>query len=239
MGAPTRFPYGQAVGFTNNFAAYGASLQTGAGNFTGMGTAGLISGTATPDVTIGDLFIANNTGAVTITYFNLQQFAYKSADYSGKWIRVLVLDNGSTTFANAGQLFLQGTDNLSTAGSNSPALYEFVQFNSSWFQVNVARTSRVDFNTYLLTGASSVNVSGVRVGMLNNTGSTTVNIIAFSGGQVGQTITLAKVGSNTVDILSGGNIFLAAGTNVLILNASGTYQFTNIGGGNWRQLEVV
>jgi len=88
MGGPTRFPYGQGMGFVNQFAAYGASLQTGIGNFSGLGTAGLIS-SATPDVTIGDLFIANNTGSVVITYFNLQQYAYKSAEYSGKTIRVM------------------------------------------------------------------------------------------------------------------------------------------------------
>lgn len=238
MGGPTRFPYGQGMGFVNQFSAYGASLQTGAGQFSAMGTAGLIS-IGTPDVTVGDLFIANNTGSVVVTYFNLQQYAYKSADYSGKQIRILVLDNGSTTFANSNQLFLQGTDNLSTANTGSPALYQFVQFNSSWFQTDFSRPNRNEVTTFLLTGASSLNVNGLKLGLLNNTGGTVDSISAFSGGQVGQVISFALVGSNSVKIVSGGNIFLAAGTSAVVINASGVYQFTNVGGGFWRQSEIV
>jgi len=236
MGGPTRFPYGQGIGFANQFAAYGAGLQTGAGQFSGMGTAGLLS-IGTPDVTVGDLFIANNTGSVVVTYFNLQQYAYKSADYSGKWIRVLVLDNGSTTFANAGQLFLLGTDNLSTAGSNQPALYEFVHFNSAWYQTSFGRTNRAELTTFVTNAQSSINVNGVRVAYLNNTGGTTNSIIGLSGGQIGQEVSFVLVGSNAVRLIGGGNIF-QTNSNAVLINASGFYKAIKVDTANWRLLAV-
>lgn len=236
MGGPTRFPYGQGMGFVNQFASYSAGLQTGGGNFAGLGTAGLIS-IGTPDVTIGELFIANNTGPVVITYFNLQQYAYKAADYSGKTIKVLVLDNGSTTFANAGQLFLQGTDNLSTAGSGSPALYQFVHFNSAWYQTDFSRPNRNELTTFVTNIQSSLNVNNVRVAYLNNTGSTTNSIIGLSGGQIGQEVSFVLVGSNAVRLIGGGNIFMTV-TNAVLINASGFYKAIKTDTATWKLLAI-
>lgn len=229
---PTRTPYGRAWGYANQFytnrgVSVAAGLQV-------AGTAGDISGQTAPDVTIGELFYTNNTGALTITNFLLQDTANRAANYEGKTIRIFFLDT-ATQVANSGTLFLSGTNNLIGANNQLELLFS----RGNWFETDRVYVNRTEVNTYLLTGASSIGVDGVRLGLLNNTGSTTVNIIAFSGGQVGQELTLAKVGSNTVDILSGGNIFLAAGTNAIVMNASGAYKFIKIDSASWRAFEVV
>lgn len=235
MGGPTRFPYGQALGWVNQFqAGYGANN----GGSLGLGTAGLLPfGDTTPDVTIGDLFIANNTAATVISYFDLQNYAYKAQDYSGKTIRVMVLDQGSTRFVNSGQMWLWGTDNLATNSNVPLALYEFVQFNSSWYLINDARANRSEATVFATNAQSSLNVNGVRVAYLNNTGATTNSIIGLSGGIVGQEVNFVLVGSNAVRLLIGGNIFMTE-SNAMLVNASGFYKAIKFDALSWRLLAI-
>ena len=215
MGGPTRFPYGEAWGFQNQFSFSQGPVVSG--------TAGLFTQSdLTPDVTIGQLFIANNTGATTITYFDLQNYAYKAAEYSGKEITVMVIDNGSTTFANAGQLVLGGTDNLAN-NAGYPAFYQFVHFNSTWYQIDSFKGSRSEVTTFVTNVQSSLNMNGVRVAILNNTGSSTNTIIGLSGGQIGQEITFMLQGSNAVRLVTGNMTIV--GTNAVLINASGMYKF--------------
>lgn len=235
MAGPTRWPYGQGIGFVNQFNSYGGP----SGGVGSLSTAGLFTQSdTTPDVSIGDLFVANNTGATVITYFDLINYGVKQAEYSGKLIRVMVLDQGSTSFANAGQMFLKGTDNLATNANTPFAIYEFVQFNSSWYQYSDSRVNRGEVSTALLTTASSYNVDGVKVLLLNNTGSVTRPISAFSGGQVGQVIQVSQVGSNAVRFLASATLILAA-TNSFVMNASGLYQFVKTTGTEWRLLTAT
>lgn len=229
MGGPFRQPYGSAIGFANQFSFFHSPASSGTSGL-------LLFNDSTPDVTLGELFIANNTSLTTITYFDLQQYAYKAAEYSGKMIRILVVDNGSTQFANSGQLFLSGTDNLSTAGANTPALYEFVHFNSSWYQTGF-KTNRAEMTLFATNVGSSLNVNGVRFAVLNNTGGTTNSIISFSGGQVAQELSFVLRGSNAVRIIGGGNIFMV-GTNALLLDASGLYKAIKVDTMNWRLMAI-
>lgn len=230
MVGPWRQPYGSALGFGNHFSFQNGPVVSG--------TAGNISGSTTPDVTIGELFVAANTGAVTITYFNMQGYAYKAADYSGKKITVMVVDNGSTSFANSGQLFLLGTDNLSTAGSNQPAFYEFVQFNSAWYQYSQARINRSSINNVTLSSAGSVNVDGVSLIVATGTAANSV-IRSFSGGQVGQTVIVTALGTSGVGVFVDGlgNIAMA-GTAMYAINVSGSYQFTKVSATLWKMLHI-
>lgn len=228
--APSRLPYGSAWGFANQFSFTNGPVASGtAGLFTQSDT--------TPDVTTGDLFVANNSGSTVITYFDLQSYSNRNADYSGKVIRIMVVDNGSTQFANSGQLYLFGSDNLATSGG-VPALYEFVQLNSAWYQTLSARASRNDVLTSTFTTNSSITVDGVRVLLLSNTGSVTRPLSAFSGGQVGQTIQVAQVGSNPVRFVASASLILV-GTNTFIANASAIYQFTKIDASTWRLLTAT
>lgn len=228
--APTRHPYGQALGFVGHFQFTNGPVLSGtAGLFTQSDT--------TPDVTLGGMFIANNTGATTITYFDLQSYTSKAPDYSGKQIRVWVLDNGSTQFANSGQMFLQGTNNLATF-AGAIGMYEFVFLNSAWYQTGAALQNRNEVLQTTLTAASSVAVDGVKVLLLNNTGSVTRPISAFSGGQVGQTIQVSLVGSNPVRFVASATLILV-GTNAFVTSASGLYQFTKVSATEWRLLTAT
>ena len=229
MGGPYRQPYGDALGFANQFNFTNGPVQSG--------TAGLFtSGDTTPDVTVGQFFIANNTSATVISYFDLQGYDYKSADYSGKRITVMVVDNGSTSFANAGQMFLTNTG-AATIGTQ-PALWTFVQFNSSWYEIGQSEINRTINQSITLGSAASINVDGTRFISITGTAATSY-IKSFSGGVIGQTIVVSAVGTSGVNhyVTDNGNIAIA-GTGDYALNVSGTYQFTKISATRWSMLHI-
>ena len=229
MGGPYRQPYGDALGFSNHFQFSNAPVASG--------TAGLFtSGDTTPDVTVGQLFIANNTSATVISYFDLQGYAYKAADYSGKQITVMVIDNGSTSFANAGQLYLQNTGSA-TIGTQ-PAFYKFVQLNSAWYEVESSKINRTFVQNLTLGSASSINVDGTSLVVVTGTAATSY-IKSFSGGYIGQTVVVNAVGTSGVNhyVTDNGNIAMA-GTGDYCLNVSGTYQFTKITATRWSMLHI-
>lgn len=230
MGAPYRQPYGQAIGFTNQFKFSNGPVVSG--------TAGLFtSGDTTPDVTLGELFIANNTSATVISYFDMQGYAYKSADYSGKQITVMIIDNGSTSFANAGQLYLQNTG-AATIGTQ-PAFFKFVHFNSAWYEIESSKINRtVNQLAFTLGSASAINVDGTSFLTVTGTAATSY-ILAFSGGYIGQTVIVNAVGTSGVNhyVTDNGNIAIA-GTGDYALNVSGTYQFTKITATRWSMLHI-
>lgn len=229
---PTRFPYGQALGFVNQFNfTQGPSLS---------GTAGLISGNATPNVTLGNLFYVNNTGSLTITNFLLDDTANRIAQYEGKVIRIFQLDTGSTLFANAAPLFLNGTNN--TLGQNGSI--ELMFSRGSWFELDRGYSGLGEITNFITNAQSSLNVNGVRVAILNNTGATTNRIIGLSGGQVGQEITFMNIGSNAIMLVgqaggatSSNMIFM--GTNTLLVDASGAFKFVKHTDLQWRALAVA
>ena len=218
MGAPQRFPYGSALGFQNQFNwTVGPTVS---------GTAGNISGTATPNVTLGNLFYLNNTGSVTITNLLLDDTANRLTQYEGKVVRIFTLDTGSTTFANAGALFLNGTNNL--LGQNNSI--ELMFSRGSWFELDRSYVNRSEVSAMVTNAQSSLNMDNVRVAVLNNTGATTNKIIGLSGGQVGQEVTFMNVGSNVIILIgqaggatSSNMVFL--GTNALLIDGSGSYKF--------------
>jgi len=229
MGGPYRQPYGSALGFSNHFSFTNGPVASG--------TAGLFtSGDTTPDVTLGELFIANNTSATVISYFDLQNYSYKAADYQGKKITVMIVDNGSTSFANAGQLYLQDTGS-STIGT-SPGFFDFVLLNSAWYQIGAVRINRQSVQNLTLGSASSINVDGTR--FLTVTGTAAASYIkSFSGGEIGQTVIVCAVGTGGVGhyVTDNGNIAMA-GTGDYCLNVSGTYQFTKISATRWSMLHI-
>lgn len=219
---PTRFPYGQAHGFVNQF------------NYRGT-TAGNISGSATPNVTEGDLFYANNTDTLTITNFILSDTANRLANYEGKAIKVFFLDT-ATQIDNAAPLVLQGTGNLRIGTASAGVSWlELMHSRGTWYETARSKPNRSEVTSFVTNAQSSLNIDGVTLVRLNNTGATTNSIIAFSGGQVGQELTLALVGSNAVRVIEGGNIFIGA-TNAVLINASGMYKFMKFDATTWRIL---
>lgn len=221
---PTRFPYGQARGFVNHFQYRGT-------------TAGDISGSATPNVTTGDLFYANNTGALTITNFLLDDTANRAVNYEGKVIRIFFLDT-ATQIDNTAPLFLQGTDNLSVGGGGGNSYIELMQSRGTWYETARSKPNRSEVvASFNINANSSASVDGVRVIMLNNTGATTTSLIAFSGGQVGQEVSVMQVGSNATRIIAGGNIFMAV-SNAVLINASAVYKVVKFNATTWRMLQI-
>lgn len=229
---PTRFPFGQALGFANQFYT-NRGVGGVAANLQVAGTAGDISGQTAPDVTIGQLFYVNNTAPLTITNFLLADTANRNSQYEGKLIRIFILDTG-TQIDNAGNLFLAGTDNL--RGSNSQL--ELMYSRGSWFETDRARVNRTEVQNYTIGSAGSINVDGVRVAILTGTAATSI-VRAFSGGQVGQEITLMNNSSSGLGVFvdTGGNIAFIT-TNLYAVNASGAYKFIKKNNTTWLMLHI-
>ena len=222
---PTRFPYGEALGFINNF------------NYRSTTANLLAQADATPDVTLGELFYTNNTASTTITHFDLQDYGNRQANYEGKRITVIFLDN-STRLANAGRLFLSGTDNLVSRDATSIHGITLMHSRSGWYELSRHTTNRDQVLTLTINANSSANVDGVSLLILNNTGATTTSLIALSGGQVGQEVSIVQQGSNVTRILTNlGNIFMPA-TGAVIINPSGVYRAVKVDGTTWRLLAI-
>ena len=221
---PTRFPYGQAHGFVNQF------------NYRGT-TAGNITGSTAPNVTEGDLFYANNTDALTITNFILSDTGNRLAEYEGKAIKVFFLDT-ATRIDNAAPLVLAGTDNLRVGTASAGVSWlQLMHSRGTWYETGRSQPHRSTVSTLAINANSSANVDGVKLLILNNTGATTTALIALSGGQVGQEINVISQGSNVNVIKAGGNIFLA-GTDGIAVNASGFVRLIKVSATAWRGLQV-
>ena len=257
MAKPTRFPFGFALGFENQFNGYGY----GAGNPTpGAGvqfaqTAGLLEQAGTgPNVSMGSIFYTNNSSATVISLLRTYQVGRAGALQAsgqidptspppeGKIIRIMFLD-GNTQFAQGGSggignIILSTSDNMLGGGS----ITDFMASNGSWYQIGQGFrvTGSGGTVTFVTNAQSSLSMDGgVKLALLNNTGGTTNSIIALSGGYVGQEVSFALVGSNAVRFITGGNLFMS-GTNAALVNASGIYKFVNVGGSPvaWRMLAI-
>ena len=213
---PTRFPYGTARGFVNQF------------NYRGT-TAGDISNSTTPNVTLGDLFYTNNATGTVITNFVLDDTANRIAEYQGKVITVVFLD-ANTQIDNAGALQLVGTNNL--LGQNNSITLRYDRGN--WFETSRATPNRTEAAAVNVGGtATSINADGREFIALVGTGGAANTIASISGGQVAQRITLrvASGGANVL-ISSAGNIWIG-GTNAVTLLSSGVYDLMKVNSAQW------
>ena len=214
---PTRYPYGIARGFVNQF------------NYRGT-TAGDISGSATPNVTLGDLFYTNNATSTVITNFVLDDTANRLVNYEGKVINVVFLD-ANTQVDNAGALNLVGTNNLLGANNSLTLRYS----RGSWYEEGRAVVNRNEGATVNIGGATtSINLDG-RYGLvvLNATGGATQVIQGISGGQIGQsTLLINRSGGANVGINSAGNVYIAA-TDAVTLLSNMVYTVVKVSSSRW------
>ena len=213
---PTRFPYGQAKGFVNNFQYRGT-------------TAGLFAeADTTPDVTTGDLFYANNTTATVITHFDLQDYVNRSVNYEGKVITVFLL-NTATQLANGGRLFLVGSDDL--AGTNHSIT--LMHSRSGWYELRRAKvnqnggfetSSAMAGSSALVTTKDSQNI------FINGTASPVI-IAGISGNNyIGQRLTLIA-NSQGLNIQIKSDAALAiAGTNAIVYTSPRTFELIRVAG---------
>ena len=184
---------------------------------------------ATPDVTDGTLFLTANTGATTITYFDVRgPGGLTSLNHNGKLITLLINDN-LTTIANAGQLFLSGTGGAMTTGQT----ISFTYYNSAWYELGVSKSAggreSVKTVTVSVTANQAPNVAGVEVLLVNPT--TGATVVGLSGGVGGQQVVVmqGQVTASSSLTLTGAANFQLAGTGSFLANASAAYVFVNDG----------
>lgn len=205
------------------------------------GTASSVSGAmsfaiddTTPDVSLGTFFRTANTGATTITYFDVREpQGNTSTQHNGKWFALLAADN-LTTIANAGQIFRNGTGAALTSGQ----VVSFVYFNSAWYEQGSTPDAggRETVKSITVAGAAlAPNVAGVRLLIVTNTAAST--ILGLSGGVVGQEVTVMKAtaaAGTGLTIQGAANLFLA-GTTAFVMNDSAVYRFVCDDGTRFRQ----
>lgn len=253
MPKPTRFPFGFALGFENQFNNYGKGGigSQAAGQQYEQVTAGLLAQASTaPDISFGSLFYTNNSSNTTITNFT-QTWTGRAGGLTaagqtdtsgpppeGKIITVVFLDN-STQLANNSNLILAGSNNL--LGANNAIT--LLGSNGKWIEMARSYNNTTEVTTFVTNAQSSLNMNGVRVAILNNTGSTTNKIIGLSGGQIGQEVSFMLLGSNPVMMIAqaGGatssNMVLVT-TNSMLINASGLYKFMKHTDLTWRSIAI-
>ena len=253
MSKPTRFPFGIALGFENQFNNYGKGGRSVFDSTTQyeQTTAGLLAQMSTaPDVSQGSLFYTNNTGATTIV--NLYHYqpgragaltASGQVDLTsplpeGKIITLFFLDT-NTQLSPAGNIVLAGTNNL--IGANN--VIQLLASRNNWYETNRSYNNTSEVTTFVTNAQSSLNMNGVRYAVVNNTGSTTNKIIGLSGGQIGQEVTFTNIGSNPVMfIFQAGGVessnMVSIASNSMLVNASGAYKFIKSTDSLWRALVI-
>ena len=207
------------------------------------GTASSVSGgmvlsidDTTPDVTDGTFFLAQNTAATTITYFDVREpGGGVSAAHTGKRITILA-NNNLTTIQNAGQIFRSSTGAALTSGQT----ISFVYFNSAWYEEGFSLLGREHVKTVTVAGATlAPNVAGARLLLVTNTAAST--IVGLSGGTIGQELWIGKSGvsAGTGLTLQAANNLWLAGTGAFVMSDSALYSFFCDNGSRFRQVSAV
>ena len=200
-----RIRYGLALG------PYGTLSTTSANNT-------FASGDTTPDVSLGTFFLTNNTSATVYTFFDgIQQGGVVGAE-EGKLI-VIRTQDANTTLVNGGRLFLAESGGALRSG----AVIGLVHSNSAWYEVFRSGNQQGVITAQNIAGTMAPNVDGVQTLVLSGTAAGGI-IVSFSGGVMGQIVSVVQNSGQAVNFTTGGNIRLA-NTSDLIVNISGAYQF--------------
>lgn len=216
-----RIPYGFARGPKANFSVRTDNL---------LGQAD-----TTPDVTLGNLFWTNNSGATTITNFDLSGVngPNYASDFEGKEITVWMLDSNTTIQGNNSSIFLAGT-NAALIGANT--IVKFLYHNSAWYESD--RTTHVDsvvtIQSNQLGVVGSFDASNRRVIRVLSAAASNAALRLATGGEQGQELSLFAVGSTftlTVNSAAANTFVLtsSASSTSFLVNLSGLLKFTYLG----------
>ena len=212
---PTRFPYGQAKGFLNNF------------NYRGT-TAGLFAESdTTPDVTHGDLFYANNTTGTVITHFDLQNYGVRGVNYEGKVITVFFLDD-SSRLANGTRMFLAGSDDLLGANHSITLMHS----RSAWYEMERSKPNQNSgFVTTDAANSSALSVTrDTQYVFLNGTAAAVILAGISGNSYIGQRLTvLCNTQGVTVQVKSDAALAIA-GTNAIVFTSPRALEFVRVAG---------
>lgn len=218
----TRIRYGLAYGRMNNFTT-GVAGQKGYL----AGTDGLLAqGDTTPDVTNGFLFYTNNSGATTITDFELSHPSVGNGNFAplfeGKAIKIMFLDSNTTV--SGSRLYLAGTDNA----FNTNGVLDLIYHNSGWYEMSRTNPSN-GFVSFTLGASQGLNANYTSSILFS--GESTLTVVSVSGGALGQRLMLINGGSaQTITISTAGNIriaspfFISNSTNRLTINSGGAVE---------------
>jgi len=190
---------------------------------------------ATPDVTDGALFLTANTGATTLTYFDVRTpGGLVSLDHQGKVITIIANDN-LTTIGRGGQLHVSGTGAALTTGQ----VISFIYYNSAWYEASSTQLGRETVKTVTVAGTVAPNVAGARLLIINATAATT--LIGLSSGVIGQDLAVLKAAAaaGTSLTIQGAANFWLAGTTAFVTNDSAVYRFVSDNGTRFRQIAGV
>ena len=213
--ADFRFKNGIALGW------YGSPLSSTSANML------LTPQDTTPDVTLGNYFLTNNTSTVAITWFDGTLAGGFPGPEEGKVITIRFQDS-NTTIVNGGRMFLAQSGGAFRSGE----ILSLIHSGSAWYELYRAENAQ-GVITVSNVGAAVVapNVDGVKTLILTATAAA-VTLISFSGGEIGQKVDVVQNSSNVITVTTGGNIRLA-GTSDVVLNASGAYQFVKRADNVW------
>lgn len=218
-----RIVYGLAYGRQNNFYTIWQGKTDGL----------FAQGDTSPDVTKGYLFYSNNSGATTITDFDLSHPSGTSAAisglYEGKSIVVFFLDSNTTVAGS--RVYLNGTDNT----FNRNSILELVYHNSGWYEMNRSNVYSVQ-KPANIAGNMSLDANYVSSYLLQVTGGSPV-VLSISNGVVGQRLVLMNGNSSaTIAISTAGNIVFSTSAptvgNFTVL-ASGVAEVIKVGANQW------
>jgi hypothetical protein len=201
----TRIRYGLAYGRMNNF-------YTGVAGQKGYlaGTDGLLAqGNTAPDVSLGYLFYTNNSGATTITDFQVyvgNQGGNQAPMFEGKAIKILFLDT-NTTIAGS-RIYLANSENTFT----SNAVLDLLYHGSAWYEMSRTGNSK-DMVSFTLGASQGLNANQTKSILFS--GESALVVVSVSNGYVGQSLYLVNGGcAQTITISTAGNIRISHGSFV-------------------------
>jgi hypothetical protein len=166
------------------------------------GTDGLLAqGNTAPDVSLGYLFYTNNSGATTITDFQVyvgNQGGNQAPMFEGKTIKVVFLDTNTTV--QGSRIYLANSQNT----FNSNAVLDLLYHGSAWYEMS--RTNPYKDGVSFTLGASQ----GLNANLTNSiffSGESALVVVSVSNGYVGQSLYLVNNGcAQTITISTAGNI---------------------------------
>lgn len=187
------------------------------------------SGDATPDVTLGSYWLTNNTSATTITDFDGRLTGGITGIEEGKVLEITFGD-GNTTLTEGANIRMTDSGNTFEAGDS----IRFINHAGRWDETTRSVNPAGGVVTVTDAGSIGLSVTGVKVVLLVTTAAT-ATLAAFTGGYIGQEVTVVlNTGAVATRISNTGGAtdnIAVAGTAWTTLQHHAAYRFVKIGSG--------
>jgi len=212
--AKTRFPYGSAYGYRNQYNVPAKGSQAG---MAGMGTAGVIT-TTNPDLSVGDIFYTNTNSALNIDRIDHKLEGGIHGCEHGRIVRIMFLDNSSKLIYGH-NIVLAGSGDF---GYKANSYIDLMHVNSTWYEINRSQPGS-DFRNTNMAGTTnqSANAEGVSTIIITGTAAA-LTVQSLSGGYIGQKVSVILASTNGISytVNTTGNLDII-GTNALVISNGG------------------